>query len=83
MLLLFSNGMYCRLLKHKTVIKMPFCDLKPAKTYWLAALMGGGEADYTGRESSTANLARYRTSKLEKKSRLRRDSRVEIAQYRL
>jgi len=31
MLLLFSNGMYCRLLKHKTVIKMPFCDLKLAK----------------------------------------------------
>jgi len=47
----FSTDRY-KLLKHKTVIKMAFCDLKPAKTYWLAALMGGGEADYTGRESS-------------------------------
>ena len=57
MMMWFSTDRY-RLLKHKTVIKIPFCDLKPAKTYWLAALMGGGEADYTGRESSPIN-ARY------------------------
>jgi len=59
----------------------------PPKNIGSPPFRGGGEADYTGNRVQFGALS---TSKLKKnracgakKSRLRRDSKVEIIQYRL